>query len=344
MKNINIFFSEIVIIFFKRYKMLSFLENMNYDILRIWIEFLADREILNIALLLQKLDILKPLRKIIKIYNTDDYSWTDTDLEDIATLTDLTYLYIKNCEMLSNELMFPISRMSNLKTLKIIYDGVTTNESGPNNCGIGLVHTLSNLQRLELVTMDNLGEFTIQGICQLSNLQELIIDSCDDILDGVWAGNFAKLKNLKTLKLSNISLKNFSFRYIPENLRNITHLDLSVTDIRTSNLNYPGFGSNIKILKLSNCPSIDETFLTYYTNLTELDLSYNKAIVDLSLPVIAGITFLEKLNLSGTRITNDGLKLLKYLTNLKELRLYRTSISKDGINLLKTWSNLEFLF
>ena len=78
------------------------------------------------------------------------------------------------------------------------------------------------------------------------------------------------------------------------------------------------------------------------TNLQHLNLSGTQ-VTDKGLKHLKGLTNLQHLNLSGTRVTDKGLKHLKGLTNLQYLNLYGTRVTDEGLKHLKGLTNLQVL-
>ena len=58
---------------------------------------------------------------------------------------------------------------------------------------------------------------------------------------------------------------------------------------------------------------------------------------------LRGLKNLQSLYLSGTEITDDGLKHLSDLTDLQVLSLSNTRITDDGLNHLRGLKNLHYL-
>ena len=79
---------------------------------------------------------------------------------------------------------------------------------------------------------------------------------------------------------------------------------------------------------------VDEQHLSllgFLTDLKKLDCNACPYVDDATLLAIVKLQRLEELNLGGTRVTDEGLRLLPRLPKLERLYLWRTTITNDGM-------------
>jgi hypothetical protein len=130
----------------------------------------------------------------------------------------------------------------------------------------------------------------------------------------------AKMSGLTSLDLSFTDLNDSTFKYIA-GMKNLKRLDLSSTLIRGLTLN------QLKGLK----------------NLTGLDLA-NTRTHDFAInTIVESCPNLERLNLAGTRITDQAILKIQNLKHLQKLKIAGTNISDKYIDKLMTLKDLQKL-
>lgn len=128
----------------------------------------------------------------------------------------------------------------------------------------------------------------------------------------------AKMSGLTSLDLSFTDLNDSAFKYIAA-MKNLKRLDLSSTLVRGLKLN------QLKELK----------------NLTALDLA-NTRTHDFAIDTIVECCpNLERLNLAGTRITDQAILKLQNLKHLQKLKIAGTNITDKYIDKLMTLKDLQ---
>ena len=74
-----------------------------------------------------------------------------------------------------------------------------------------------------------------------------------------------------------------------------------------------------------------------------IDFGMSFAVTDDGLEFLKGLTSLQRLNLSDTKVTDAGLEYLKGLTSLQTLYLNDTKVTDTGLEHLKGLTNLQTL-
>ena len=91
----------------------------------------------------------------------------------------------------------------------------------------------------------------------------------------------------------------------------------------------------LKVLRMgSQANDMHLEVINQLTQLTELDLTDSK-VTDDGLAHLSGMDHLQRLVLNGSGISDNGLTHLKQMTMLRELYLRRTSVSAPGVEVLK---------
>jgi internalin A len=203
------------------------------------------------------------------------------------------------------------------------------------------------LRRLRLVVRRKASAVALQRLAQLPELAELDLDGGIDLgerpLDG-----FAEFKSLTRLRLNNYSLCSEDV----DEIRKLRHLKVLA---HSEAWNQASGRRNLFWLK--GLEELDESrfvawepgltdedmpVLAKLSNLKALQLSGN-AITDNGLGPIAALVQLKRLKLAHTYITDRGLAALKPLSSLAELDLFDTEISDDGLKALAGFRGLAAL-
>jgi Leucine-rich repeat (LRR) protein len=131
-------------------------------------------------------------------------------------------------------------------------------------------------------------------------------------------------------------------------------LDISHTQVTNNGLQYLVKLRSLEELVLggNKISGVGLHALRTLPKLTRLDLSgfqkrnsgtWSVALTDNDLEMIASMTGLQDLNLSGTRITDLGIGRLKTLRELRSLDLSRTAVTASGLKELVGLTKLERL-
>lgn len=231
---------------------------------------------------------------------------TDTGLQPISELVNLTYLDLPRTKITNTGLQY-LSKLVNLTYLNLQgCRGVT--DAGP----------LSQLVNLTYLNLDGCNITDTEPLSKLVNLTDLNLFSRSGIPTTGLSG-LSNLLNLKNLDLSDSRITDTGLEKL-SNLLNLKNLNLSGSEITDAGLE--------KLSKL--------------VNLTRLNLGGSK-ITDAGLKHLS--KNLTNLNLSKTNITDDGLKSLYDLKNLTRLYIGGCKkITKVGKNeLLSQFPDLSLM-
>lgn len=163
----------------------------------------------------------------------------------------------------------------------------------------------------------------LEAIGNLTRLERLVLPQ-ELALTVTGARQIARLTNLKSLGLYNVDVDDASFAELAT-LVNLEELDLSHTRITDEGLGVLAGMPRLKSLDLRRHPN-------WYIA---------EQISDACVPVIAGLSVLERLSLSGN-VTDAGLARIAELPRLTHLSIANTRISRDGLAALVD-SNVESL-
>ncbi|XP_020269210.1 uncharacterized protein LOC109844543 isoform X3 [Asparagus officinalis] len=109
---------------------------------------------------------------------------------------------------------------------------------------------------------------------------------------------------------------------------------------------YLGGFRNLRILKLSDCRSLNNHALwpvTGLDGLKELDLSRCSKVTDAGIKHVLSIPSLEKLFASETGMSAEGVKALSYFTSLRTLDLGGIPVTDKALGSLQSLAGLEYL-
>ena len=186
------------------------------------------------------------------------------------------------------------------------------------------------------------GTWSNWGDAQLSKflpaavqLESLVLKNCKGATDAGLAALRTSNPPLRHLDLSGSMVCDISYL---SGMMELQHLDLSLTPITDHSLVYlRSLGSNLKTLNLSLCGKLTDecgAYLVMLTHLKSLNL-YRTSLTSVVCHHISTIGSLTSLNMSLTRINDDGLLLLASLKNLTSLDVSLSSVSVKGAAALK---------
>lgn len=266
--------------------------------------------------------------------NLKELNLADNEVQDLSPLAGLTKLETLNVsgQFISN--LYPISELKNLTALDISENEITTLSSlghleklkvlNATDNRLTVINSLSTLKSLEKISLSNnpLSEGTMTALACLGNVSSVEANNCGiDKLTGI------PVASLKELYVSNNNLENLSGLSEAKTLEilDVSHNYLTNTEELSAltalvQLDMRGNG-------LTNIAGLKNLL-----NLKELYLGQN-GIVDKDLDYLAGMSKLEKLDLSDNLIF--GLDWRKDLSALKEVNVSNTALDKQDVSVLE---------
>jgi hypothetical protein len=268
---------------------------------------------------------------------------TDMAMADIGLHTNLIYLNLQKCEVITDQGVACLKPLIYLRSLQLSHCHIS-------DLGVGPLRELTNITSLSFADCKDLFTVTDNGatfIKSLINLRSLQLSRCsitDDIVDCI-----KLLHDLTSLDISESTrLTDKGIAHL-ESLTNLTSLNLCWTkDISDEGLAHIKPLTNLTFLDLSYCFRITDeattSSISSLTRLTTLKLSWDHKLTDQLLTGIQSLTNLTELNLSDCdKITDDGLVNVKSLTNLNRLNLGGCSVSATGLVHVMSLTSLSIL-
>jgi beta-lactamase regulating signal transducer with metallopeptidase domain/peroxiredoxin/Leucine-rich repeat (LRR) protein len=242
-----------------------------------------------------------------------------------------------------------------LKDMKSLEDlDINTRGKPLTDKGLAYVSELSNLKRLSAGGSSN-GPFTDEGLKHLSNLQFLEqLTVCGAGITDEGMSHIAKLTNLKKLLLMAESVTNEGLGELTA-LKSLNHLWILSKKITLSGLNQLNALPNLTDLNMTGVlqdhAGLDISGLTQLENLCiSLAMTRKEGVIvhdqfrdedvaclakltrlrwlqgirgigDAGMAHLAGLTSLERFNIGGPDLTDDGLKYLAHMKNLNHLTI-----------------------
>lgn len=266
--------------------------------------------------------------------NLKELNLADNEVQDLSPLAGLTKLETLNVsgQFISN--LYPISELKNLTTLDISENEITTLSSlghleklkGLNAADnrLTVINSLSTLKSLEKISLSNnpLSEGAMTALACLGNVSSVEANNCGiDKLTGI------PVVSLKELYVSNNNLENLS------GLSEAKMLEiLDVSHNYLTNAEELSALTALIELDMRGNGLTNIAGLKNLLNLKEVYLGQN-GIVDKDLDYLAGMSKLEKLDLSDNLIF--GLDWRKDLSVLKEVNVSNTALDKQDVRVLE---------
>lgn len=263
-----------------------------------------------------------------------------------------------------------------LKDMKSLEDlDINTRGKPLTDKSLAYVSELSNLKRLTAGGSSN-GPYSDEGLKHLSKLQSLEqLNICGAGITDQGMSHIAKLTNLKFLLLMAESVTNEGLGKLTA-LKSLNHLWILSKKITLSGLNQLNALPNLTDLNMTGVvqdhAGLDISGLTRLENLcislaatrkegvivrdqfqdedlacmeklTRLKwLQGIRGIGDAGIAHLAGLTFLERFNIGGPNLTDDGLKYLAHMKNLNHLTILG-DFTDQGLRHLEGFKALHYL-
>ena len=274
-----------------------------------------------------------------------------TSLTSSNSVLSLKSLELGNSVFLSSRFNTPNGMLPCLKQLKNLEE-LTLHNSNITN--IAPLAELSHVQRLNL---DNCNQITdLTPIGQLTNLRKLSATYCDKIRN---IGPIGQLTNLRVLTLRHLGLEDISALASLEHLEDLTFLQSQIVNLESirnlKNLRRVDLNDNVSItdehVSFPENSTLESVFLSCCSITTlrpllksskTLKVLYVEACTDLNFSDLDQFTALEVLNLALTQI-KGSLHLLSKMPNLRKLYLQNCDLEDSDLHHLSMLKQLEFL-
>lgn len=259
----------------------------------------------------------------------DQSSMTLEGWAQLAKLSDLQQLDLRDCPVNNEQLIAAVSGMSKLRALRM---SGKSGQTSVDDTGLAVV---SNCPELKALAIDDLW-VTTAGIQHLKANTKLVeLYAGGTTIDDDAALVLAKLPALKKLRLSRTGIGLSAL----ESLSSLPLEDLDISEasgIDDDSLVALGKIKSLKRLNLWRDTVSDEgvVHLAGLTNLEWLNLD-NTHLSDAGLPHLSGLSKLTFLHLGSTGVTDAGMDSLVSLKSLKDLKVTRTAVTDQGVEVVK---------
>jgi Leucine-rich repeat (LRR) protein len=268
------------------------------------------------------------------------YCLTDAGLKELKDFKNLKYLNLSQ----DNVTEAGLKELKGLKHLRTLVLS-NTHVMGEWTDGvlrtlreIGLLHALREAQleggqrpsgpdEVFVLYLSGYDKMTDAGLKELKDLKNLqMLDLARTKVTGVGLKEF---KNLQTLDLSNTQVSEEGLKEL-KGCKNLKYLNLKGTAVTDEGLKELKGLKNLRTLYL---PVVTDGVLRSLREVGLLHALANAQAEGGKRP--AGDDDMIYLDLSGTQVTNEGLKELKDLKNLRVLSLLNTKVTDEGLKELK---------
>jgi internalin A len=303
-----------------------------------------------------------PFRHILYLF---DCKVTDDGLEHIKPNSLLRWLIVHNTQEVTDDGMKHVAKLTRLTALSLTLSPI-------GDAGLKHLKTLTMLDTLELdctkVTADGLTELTafprltylllaaptvcdaaLKNLRPLTNLRHLRLhydDRYGDSPTDAGMKHLLALKDLESLGLQRLTITDTGLKVVTE----LTKL----RDLRVSFCDHVG-DDGLKAILAANhqFERLEIGFSTFtddgtnglekQADLREFDAHSSKGVGDATLERLAGLTRLERLDMCGTTVTDEGMKHIAKLDRLTYLNFNQTKVSDAGLKHLAGLTRLTRL-
>jgi F-box and leucine-rich repeat protein 14 len=313
------------------------------DFLEIILSLCPDIETLDLTLLQMK-SSLPPLKQSYNPSFINISQLTNKGIACLSKLTNLKTLKIEGSTYLTAACLEHLSGLTTLKSLTLI------DLNRLQDKGLASLSKLINLESLDLSGCWSLSDAGLAAIAGFTKLQTLNLHGCNMLRDACFV-HFDSLINLQSLDLSMCNPM-CNRMWGPESKHLIglplKHLNLRSSDILDADLQFVARLTSLESLDLSDNNHLSNEGLSYLLklhNLKSLDLGWCSKITDEGLVYISKLINLKSLDLEDcTEITDDGLIYISKLINLETLDLGSSDlITDEGIKQLEVLTSLKSL-
>jgi hypothetical protein len=215
------------------------------------------------------------------------------------------------------------------------------------DCRSEVIEPLCTMEQLTSLHVFSIDDSALDSIARLHRLMQLNVDSSPLVTD-LGMETISRLTQLRTLRLSQTSISTAGLSAV----RSLLQLEeiclharpaLQISDATAADLGNLPHLRKINFHGTLDLSDAGVSALTAGGMLVELNLRGCGRVTDRSLPMIARLTNLTSLNLSGTSVTDAGLAHLAGLAALTDLSLAQTALTPEGLTFLKPLTALRTL-
>ena len=210
------------------------------------------------------LEYVAQLTQLTKLVLTGCGKITDTGLDYVAQLTLLTSLNLRNCKKITDTGLKHVAQLTQLTSLALTGCGKIT------DLGLQCVAQLTQLTSLNLSYCVKITDTGLKHVAQLTQLTSLNLDCCDKITD-MGLEYVAQLTQLASLNLDNCVMITDSGLELVAQLTQLTSLNLrSCGKITDAGLEYVAQLTQLTRLDLQYCGKITDTGLEHLAHVAQL--------------------------------------------------------------------------
>lgn len=246
--------------------------------------------------------------KSLKSLSLENGQISDAGLDVLEHLPHLTELNLRRCSSLTADALARLKYVPQLERLHLLYTNI------PDQ-GLEHLAVLKNLKVLDLRGCKQMGNAGLKHLSGLTSLIDLKLRTPS--VDNTGIAHLAGLVNLKYLALEDCGIDNKGMPSL-EGLNKLTHFNAMRTYLGDEGLK-----------------SLSDNKLVDLRLRDTVVLGPGLDFLEASRPT------LEYLDLSETRITNDGLAKVAPFTRLKTLSVWNGSFDDSGVALLTGLTDLE---
>jgi hypothetical protein len=255
---------------------------------------------------------LKICGKEITSLEIRDYTFKDEDLERVCRFCPrLSSLQLNGCVKLTDEGLKYLEQLSNLNFLNIGYCGLLTDKT---------LKSLTHFKNLKSLNIDGCHQMTKMGLKVLAqhvNITTFSSSYCNIQL----VKKIKKFSHLSSLDMSRTHINDYVLNLVLKKLPLLNSLNigfcLSLTDEGIKSVD---FLKNLSSLKITWCQEITDQSMksvAKVANLIFFDISYCIKITNRGLSFLGHLKNLEKIVIQECKlITDEGLKLLPNKTTI----------------------------
>ena len=250
-------------------------------------------------------------------------------LDGIVNMCNLTALYLDGTCTNDSDLLTVCDRMTSLKLLSVRMTDISD-------------YGLAGLQKLALLEFLDVGSTKVshhafKHLKNLIKVEELYLDRCTNILNTSCLTLLSSLGSLKNLKLSSSGVDDSGVSSLSCLIR-LNALDLSYSYNKITGRSFANYTDMKQLTKLElvwcGITDANVVFIARISSLQHLDLRQNP-ITDTGVKELRQLDRLEFLDVSGCReVTSVGMLDFSTMVQLKWLGLSGTNVTEKGMKLL----------